>query len=589
MQAEVSAWADRYGVAAHRAFPAWALNLLFDMEDDDAFIQSDTLQQGDAGVDGWLYDREAGVFHLVQAKYLSEPLEATASVGALRELLSGAALLKDPSGITDGPHAEKLAEVAHELGEARLDDAAISLDFIVAGRVSTAAMTELAQSAAQIDESFGVQLYDTEQLYEARLAIEPIEDLTGESICFSLASPGEYFTRTMTHTGVEQAAVAALDGRSLADAASDWKARLFHANIRYYLRKQNRINRGMSDTLSDEEERPAFWLYNNGLTIVADSFELVVRDDGTEVITVANPQIVNGAQTASVLREQRNHISSGDVAVQARLISLTDDDAGRAELENISKYTNSQSPVRDSDLRSNDRRHRQLQSSFDMLVPPVFYERRRGEWQSLTAAQRARYSKRVGKEDVGQRFLAYRLKPSHAVSNKAALYGELESEAFDPELSGHVYMLAYGLFEAADHLLQANHEAELLELVPSLAGRKPGADETSPERLETLRTARKLVAMHVVALSRQILDWRYTDLDGDRARQLRALVIAPGGVVRDFLMKHAFREIRRWVDVLADGVTLKTELQRPASLEAIQANLSDALADANRDELPELA
>ncbi|MHB8671297.1 MAG: hypothetical protein ACYDAD_12220 [Acidimicrobiales bacterium] len=79
MTSEVNEWADKYACHARRAFPAWALNFIFDVEEDDTFNQTDTLTQGDAGLDGWYYDVEGGVVHLVQAKYLDDPTNGTVS------------------------------------------------------------------------------------------------------------------------------------------------------------------------------------------------------------------------------------------------------------------------------------------------------------------------------------------------------------------------------------------------------------------------------------------------------------------------------------------------------------------------------
>eukprot|EP01034_Spumella_vulgaris_P023168 gene23168-29361_t len=66
----------------------------------------------------------------------------------------------------------------------------------------------------------------------------------------------------------------------------------------------------MLNTLSTDEGKKSFWLFNNGLTVVADSFEF--SNGNLEAI---NPQIVNGAQTSSVLQESRAKVAEGEEQV----------------------------------------------------------------------------------------------------------------------------------------------------------------------------------------------------------------------------------------------------------------------------------
>jgi hypothetical protein len=427
-------------------------------------------------------------------------------------------------------------------------------------------------------------VYTTEDLYELKLADDPIEDLTGEEVRVKVSGPDDYFEiEDLAMPGVERAGVAALDGRSLADAVDFWKARLFHGNVRYYLRRSNRVNRRMLETLDSETERRAFWLYNNGLTIVADEFKFELGDDGSRILVATNPQIVNGAQTSSVLRERRAQIQSGDVSVQCRVIAVEGTEDGRTALARISEFTNSQSPVRAGDLKSNDLRHRKLQNAFGMLPAPVFYERRRGEWQSLDAATRATFAGRhVLKEDVGQRYLAFRGRPADAVAKKDAIFHDLEPDAFDPTVSGHVYMLAVELYNQIDGLLKDSGATAAATLVPSL-GQALG-DGTVP--LDALRRARKLVCAHGVALAREVLVWRYNDLGPQRAATLRERLADAESSTYQIVWRQVLRAVRMWFAALIDKGALKSTLQTADALQQMSAILNDNLVEANKDDLP---
>lgn len=579
MHQQVGEWADKYGVDSRRAFPAWCLNFLFDVDDDDAFNQSDTLTQGDAGLDGWYYDKTGGVFHLMQAKYLTDPVSGQVSGGSLDPLLRAALLLRDPAKIESGPHQSKLTSIALELQQAILDDVAISLDFMIAGSVSDQYRTELEDAAEQLGENFRAAFYDTERLWTTRLEDEPIADLKGETVEFLMAGAAEHFERNpIALSGVEKVAVAAIDGRSIADAADLAGPRLFHSNVRYFLRRTNRVNKSMHTTLETPEGRAAFWLYNNGITIVADTFEFVTAS-GVTKLKIENPQIVNGAQTSSVLRLKRASLQPGDVSVQARIIAVTEDEQGREALERISEFTNSQSPVRAGDLKSNERRQRTLQSAFGMLPQPVFYERRRGEWNSLDAASQQKYQgRRVTKEDIGQRHLAFRGKPAEAIGKKDSIFSDLESEAFDTTTSAQVYMLADLLYQQADQLMTVSHEAQLLALVPGFSS--PLSSEAgAPTQLEALRRARKMACAHAVALAHIVLQKRYSSVADVRAAALRARLVDPIDSTSKFLWGQVFKAIRLWLSALPDKSALKATLQRPEALTQLSAVLDDVMAD----------
>ncbi|MDA8310879.1 MAG: hypothetical protein M0Z46_09745 [Actinomycetota bacterium] len=222
MRNQVAQWADRYNTDPRRAFPAWALNFIFEVEDDDAYIQTDTLTQGDAGLDGWYFDRDGDVFHLVQAKYLDDPVEGRVSPGDLDPLIKAALLLRDPVNIEDGPHRDTLTAVAVEMEQALLDEVSVSLDFFIAGRLSDRATTHLEQAAHQLPGNYTAAVYDTERFYQLKLSDDPIDDLAGQSVRFVVSGHDEYFERGPEPVlpGVEAAAVTALDGRSLAEVAS---------------------------------------------------------------------------------------------------------------------------------------------------------------------------------------------------------------------------------------------------------------------------------------------------------------------------------------------------------------------------------
>ncbi|MEO3781740.1 AIPR family protein [Actinocorallia sp. B10E7] len=592
MRDQVNRVADNYDVTSDRAFAAWAIHYALEVAEDDAFNQSDTLQRGDAGIDGWHYDHDAGIFHLVQAKYSDDPTGTFGSPGTLDSLFKAAMLLRDPEKIEKGQNAEKLRDVALALKEALDDGASVSLDFFIAGRLSEESKKRLTDTAVGFGESYTANIFDIERLYEMKLSEDPIEDLAGQSVTFKLSGKNEYFERSeFSLPGVKSAGVFALDGRSLADAVAKWGPRLFHGNVRYYLKKSNRVNKAMLGTLDDAEKRKAFWLYNNGITLVAESFEFRSSDETGPILIARNPQIVNGAQTSSVFHERRASLEYGEVAVQARIIAIEQGDAGRDALREISQYTNSQSPVRAGDLRANENRHRRIQSNFGMLTPPIFYERRRGEWQSLTPADRKAYNnRRVTKEDIGQRYLAFQGLPADAISKRESMFGDLENQAFDPSVSAKEYLLAYELYEQASNLLKASNSEKLSALAPSL-GNKMGGDPDGPTRVDALRPAHKLVCAHATALAHEVLIWRFSSLGQIRATAiLERMAVGPEDPTCKFVWLRVWQAISLWLaSAKKDNITVKVALQRPDAFSQMNGILKDALAEAEKTAIPSIS
>lgn len=582
LKKQVSEVASKYGVPDHRAFPAWALAFLFEMDADDAFNQTDTLSQGDAGIDGWYFDQSAGVFHIVQAKYLSDP-ERSVPTG-LDALLKAELMLRNPESIQEGAHASKLHNLSEIYSQSILNDVTISFDFIVAGRITDQCSNELQAAISALGPNYTSSFIDTTVLYEQHLTDLPIEDLSGQVIEFRLSGIADYYKREgHLIPGVAGYAVATIDGKSLGEVVSIFHAKIFHGNIRYYLKKSNKINKSMLTTLNSVAGRDAFWLYNNGITVVVEDFE-IVKKDGVAYLRASNPQIVNGAQTSSVLKEKRSNLSYGQVGVQAKIIAVSLNDDGKKVLSSVSEYTNSQSPVKISDLRSNDRRHIQLQSAFASISKKVFYERRRGEWNSLEAAQRAQYQNRkVSKEDVGQKYFAFIGNSAKSIVNKNCIFESPEEQkAFDPSVSAHTYLLAYELYERAVYILSTKGEDEMRQIAPAMFSRILPNDPNSPLLIASLRRASSLVATHAIALARRILIKRYSQIGGVRASILRdRFAVGIGNDTYKFVWAHSFRTIRQWAGVLPDKSAIKSLLQNDTTLSHMYNILDDNLADIN--------
>jgi hypothetical protein len=136
-----------------------------------------------------------------------------------------------------------------------------------------------------------------------------------------------------------------------------------------------------------------FALFNNGITIIADgtSISSNTAKQGTAQMVLKKPQLVNGAQTAYTLARiyeecilSKNFDVFRNKEVLLRVITFVGLTASRqaARLDligAISKASNSQTKVEESDRRSNDPVQLRLQEEFFGKYG-LYYERKRGEF-----------------------------------------------------------------------------------------------------------------------------------------------------------------------------------------------------------------
>lgn len=143
-------------------------------------------------------------------------------------------------------------------------------------------------------------------------------------------------------------------GELLSVLYRNYGTRLLESNVRAFLQQKNKYNKGIRKTINDE---PYMFLpYNNGIAATADKvFKKEI--DGKNVITgVRDFQIVNGGQTTASLyhTQKKDKADLSQVFVQMKLTIIKDEEKNEHVVPNIAKFANSQSPVSDLDLSSNN-------------------------------------------------------------------------------------------------------------------------------------------------------------------------------------------------------------------------------------------
>lgn len=182
---------------------------------------------------------------------------------------------------------------------------------------------------------------------------------------------------------------------ALAECYNEYETRILEQNVRVYLQKKGKVNSGIHKTI--EEEPYAFFVYNNGLAITAEHIDF--NEDGTKILRIHGLQIVNGGQTTACLHEaMRNGIDISGVSVQVKLTKVSHSIA-KVIVPYISKYSNSQNAVKDSDLKSNDVVQRCIEKHSRAIKTPTgipttwYYERVRGQYANALLHKTARERK----------------------------------------------------------------------------------------------------------------------------------------------------------------------------------------------------
>lgn len=220
--------------------------------------------------------------------------------------------------------------------------------------------------------------------------------------------------------------------------------RLLERNIRRYLGLQgNRVNEGIRHTLTSDEKNN-FYFYNNGVTLICDSFSYNALQDGDYKVRVENLQIINGGQTCmtifKTLREPDLINKNAQAFVLLRLYQLPRENEGL--VQRITYATNSQNPVDLKDLRANDERQKILEKDIEQLG--FNYRTKR----SNTPTRSADITSGVAAEAV---LSVWRRKPHQAKFFSREHFGKLYDTIFTDQLNGAQIVIAVQLYRIAEN------------------------------------------------------------------------------------------------------------------------------------------
>lgn len=182
--------------------------------------------------------------------------------------------------------------------------------------------------------------------------------------------------------------LAIVPGQFLHNIYYEHGSRLLEGNVRSFLSNRGKINKGIRETIRKEPTK--FFTYNNGIACTAAKISL--SEDGRFITSMEDLQIINGGQTTASMTSAvlKDKLPLDNIFIPMKLTVIKNDDYDTM-IQNISRYANSQNPVKEADLFSNHPFHRTFETLSKKVAAPIYgdnvnntfwyYERPRGKYE----------------------------------------------------------------------------------------------------------------------------------------------------------------------------------------------------------------
>lgn len=421
----IDAVAKRGGISRDRAIAAWYASTLLGIDEDEAIDAASVDGPEDAGCDFIYIDNDQETIYVLQG-YVSDRPDRSAGIKKWNALVAAVANVRDPISFK---HAGRL-DIYELLTELDLDSYAL-----VFGLVTLAAKSD--QIARQRETTVRSKTYGP----DATFFYETQESLYDKFVIARAADRNVPQDSIAFSSGVAevkgdfgQAIVGAVPASELARLHLKYQNRLFEGNVRLFIgQRKGGINEKIVETA---QSRPGdFWALNNGITIVADSYEAITE---TKYL-LRRFSIVNGCQTTvSLSRAIEALADAGTAQVLVRVVG-----AKKALLTDIVRFNNTQNPVKLSAVRLLDPIQESLRSAFT-TVGYSYAPKQEG-------AKVLKNPKRIELDRITQ-YLAAMSEDTvlEAVAKKAELFDRSYKTIFPRGLKPERVMLAWLLAQAVE-------------------------------------------------------------------------------------------------------------------------------------------
>lgn len=156
---------------------------------------------------------------------------------------------------------------------------------------------------------------------------------------------------------------------------------IFESNVRDY-QGRNNVNTDITETLENNYQEEFWWL-NNGITILSSQ----VIQKTNKLLTIQNPEIVNGLQTSSEIhlffknKIDTTELKRADIVDSRNVLVRVIVPESEEVRDKIIKATNNQTNIPKSSLRATDPIHRQVEMY--LKDKGLYYDRRKNFYKNL--------------------------------------------------------------------------------------------------------------------------------------------------------------------------------------------------------------
>lgn len=188
-------------------------------------------------------------------------------------------------------------------------------------------------------------------------------------------------------------------------------------NVRGFILKSE-YNNNIKNTL--EEDPAKFFMYNNGITIIASDIKVAPFPNGKKLkVEIINLQVLNGGQTLRTIHKyNQSNQSTGLINLQKAEILVRVFKVNDKELMNkIAEFTNSQNAISNRDLKSISSEQIKLEKYLDNF--DILYIRKNGD---TGMALKKAYKHIISMEKLGQILYAVKGNPENVTNKKRQIF-----------------------------------------------------------------------------------------------------------------------------------------------------------------------
>jgi hypothetical protein len=320
----------------------------------------------DKQIDAIYVNDDLNTVYIIQGKFIGAD---TIDAEPLREILSSWVQLKDLVRLQETAN-NKLKQKLAEVAIAFENDYDIEFELLTTAKLTSQAQNALFTFQRELAESdeltANIRLIDSDELkHRYDYAVEKENPVISHTLELQ---KDKYIRINLAGTNVVIASLPLKDCLSFPGIKN---GTLFQKNVRESLGLNNQVNKGIKNTIYNDGED--FFFFHNGITALCNKMEFI---EESKQLILKGLSVVNGCQSLNTILSCSEKIKTlNNSYIMFRFYEIPQ----RERADRISISTNSQSPIKPRDLRSNDKRVLNLKRSFEQKYNEGYLKTKRGE------------------------------------------------------------------------------------------------------------------------------------------------------------------------------------------------------------------